>query len=74
MIQQAPIIVQVVQTPIQSTTVSDVLIGAIGLTGLLLLLAILLGGMFGGALIGFKILRRRLNVEAGDESEIIHII
>jgi hypothetical protein len=73
MIQQAPIIVQVVQTPIESTTVSDVLIGAIGLTGLLLLLAILLGGMFGGALIGFKILRRRLNVEAGDESEIIHI-
>jgi len=40
---------------------------------LLLLLAVLLGGMFGGALIGFKILRRRLNVDAGDESEIIHI-
>ena len=72
MIQQAPIIVHVVQTPIESTTVSDVLIGAIGLTGLLLLLALLLGGMFGGALIGFKILRRRLNVDA-DESEIIHI-
>jgi hypothetical protein len=73
MVQQGPIIVQVVQTPIESTTVSDVLIGAIGLTGLLLLLAILLGGMFGGALIGFKILRRRLNVDAADESEIIHI-
>jgi hypothetical protein len=73
MVQQAPIIVHVVQTPIESTTVSDVLIGAIGLTGLLLLLAVLLGGMFGGALIGFKILRRRLNVDAGDESEIIHI-
>jgi hypothetical protein len=72
MVQQAPIIVHVVQTPIESTTVSDVLIGAIGLTGLLLLLALLLGGIFGGALIGFKILRRRLNVDA-EESEIIHI-
>jgi hypothetical protein len=73
MVQQTPIMVQVVQTPIESTTVSDVLIGAIGLTGVLLLLAILLGGLFGGALIGLKILRRRLNMDAGEESEIIHI-
>jgi hypothetical protein len=73
MIQQAPIIVQVVQPPIESTTVADVLIGAIGLTGVLVLVAILLGGAFGGALIGFKILRRRLNVEAEEQSEIIHL-
>jgi len=73
MIQQAPIIVHVVQPPIESTTVSDVLIGAIGLTGLLVLVAILLGGAFGGALIGLKILRRRRNSEAEEQSEIIHI-
>jgi hypothetical protein len=35
--------------------------------------AILLGGVFGGALIGFKILRRRMNVEAEEQSEIIHL-
>ena len=45
---QNPIIVKVVQQPIESTTVSDVLIGAIGLTGVLILLAALLGGLFGG--------------------------
>ena len=74
MIQQAPIIVHVVQPPpIESTTVADVLIGAIGLTGVLVLVAILLGGVFGGALIGFKILRRRMNVEAEEQSEIIHL-
>lgn len=73
MMQQAPIIVRVVQPPIESTTVSDVLIGAIGLTGVLVLLAILLGAAFGGALIGLKILRRRLNTDAEEQSEIIHI-
>ena len=73
MVQQAPIIVRVVQPPIESTTVADVLIGAMGLTGLLVLVAILLGGAFGGALIGFKILRRRLNTDAEEQSEIIHI-
>lgn len=73
MIQQTPIIVHVVQPPIESTTVADVLIGAIGLTGVLVLVAILLGGVFGGALIGVKILRRRLNVERDEQSEIIHL-
>jgi hypothetical protein len=72
-IQQTPIIVHVVQPPIESTTVADVLIGAIGLTGLLVLVALLLGSAFGGALIGIKILRRRRNAEAEDQSEIIHI-
>lgn len=49
-----PIIVQVVQQPVESTTVADVLIGAIGLTGVLVLAAILLGAILGGALIAFK--------------------
>jgi hypothetical protein len=73
-IQQAPIIVHVVQPPIESTTVGDVLIGAIGLTGMLVLVAILLGGVFGGALIGIKILRRRRNREPEADSDIIHIV
>ena len=73
MIQQAPIVVRVVQQPVESTTLSDVLIGAIGLTGLLLLAAIVLGGAFGGMLIGIKILRRRLNTEPATDSDIIHL-
>jgi uncharacterized protein YneF (UPF0154 family) len=70
---QNPIIVKVVQQPIESTTVADVLIGAIGLTGMLVLVAALLGGLFGGLLIGVKLLRRRLNIEP-PESDIIHLI
>ena len=72
MLQQAnPIIVHVVQPPIESTTVGDVLIGALGLTGVLLLAAVLLGGVFGGILIGIKLLRARTGV--APESDTIHI-
>ena len=70
---QNPIIVKVVQQPVESTTVADVLVGAIGLTGVLILVAALLGGLFGAVLIGIKLLRRRLNVDA-PESDIIHLL
>ena len=70
---QNPIVVRVVQQPIESTTVADVLIGAIGLTGMLVLVAALLGGLLGAVLIGVKLLRRRLDVET-PESDIIHLI
>lgn len=73
MIQAQPIIVHVVQPATESTTVADVLIGAFGLTGLLVLLAILLGGVFGGILIGIKVLRRRMNIEPEPDAGIIHI-
>jgi hypothetical protein len=74
MIQQSPIIVRVIQPPTESTTVADVLIGAIGLTGMLVVVALLLGAVFGGILIGIKILRRRMNVEPPPDSDIIHIL
>jgi hypothetical protein len=59
MMVQNPIIVQVVEQPVESTTLADLLIGAIVLTGMLVLLAQLLGALFGGALICVKMLRRR---------------
>ena len=74
MLQQTPIIVQVVQQPVESTSLADVLVGAIGLTGALILLAVLLGAVFGGLLIGVKLLRRRLNQEPASDSDIIHIV
>ena len=74
LLPQNPIIVQVVQQPVESTSLSDVLVGAIGLTGALILLAVLLGGAFGGLLIGVKLLRRRLNQEPASDSDIIHIV
>jgi hypothetical protein len=68
-----PIIVRVVEQPVHSTSISDVIIGAIGLTGLMLLTAALLGAVLGGILIGIKLLRARFNLEARSEIDALHI-
>jgi hypothetical protein len=68
-----PIIVRVVQTPAKETTIVDVVVGALGLTGALLLAAILLGALLGGILIGIKIVRARYNLEPVPDSESLRI-
>ena len=72
-IQSQPVMVRVIQTPVDSTSVADVLIGAIGLTGVLVLVAVLLGGVLGGLLIGVKKLRARYNLESIPDSEAFKI-
>jgi hypothetical protein len=57
------VIVRVAEQPVESTSVTDILIGAIGLTGVLLLAAVLLGAVLGGAMIGIKLLRAKYNLE-----------
>ena len=47
---QAPIIVKIVETPRDPTGLADVLVGALGLTGALLLMALVLGLLAGGIL------------------------
>jgi hypothetical protein len=69
----SPIIVSVVEQPAQGTTVADVLIGALGLTGALLLAAVLLGLALGGILIGIKLLRARYNLEPVPDSEALRV-
>jgi hypothetical protein len=46
-----PIIVKVVEEPAKETTVIDVLLGSIGLTGLVLIVAALAGVALGGLLV-----------------------
>jgi|GraSoiStandDraft_16_1057320.scaffolds.fasta_scaffold1135740_2 hypothetical protein len=46
----APIIVKIVETPHDPTGLSDVLIGSIGLTGAIVLLALVVGLLFGSVL------------------------
>jgi hypothetical protein len=72
-IQSQPVMVRVVQQPVESTSVADVLIGAIGLTGVLILVAVVLGGVLGGLLIGVKKLRARYNLEPIPDSEAFKI-
>jgi hypothetical protein len=43
--QPQPFIVTVVQTPTRQTTLKDVVVGSLGITGALLLLALVLGGI-----------------------------
>jgi hypothetical protein len=63
MLQPAnPIMVRVIEEPVQTTTLSDVLIGSLGLTGAMLLAAAVLGAILGGILIGIKLLRARYNL------------
>ena len=64
-----PVIVRVIETPAKSTSVGDVLIGAIGLTGVLILVAVLLGAALGGLLIGVKKFRARYNLEPIPDEE-----
>lgn len=69
-----PVIVHVIEEkPVESTTAADILIGAIGLTGVLFLIAIVLGGILGAVIIGFKRLRARLNLEPVPDSEALKI-
>ena len=71
--QQQPVMIQIVEQPVESTTVADVLIGSVGLTGALILGALVLGLLFGGALIGVKKLRERYNLEPVPDSEALKI-
>ena len=72
--QPQPIIVSVVEEPVETTTVSDVLIGSLGLTGVLLLTALVLGAALGGILIGIKLLRARYNLEPIPDSEALRVV
>jgi hypothetical protein len=68
-----PIIVRVAEQPVDSTSVSDIVVGALGLTGVLLLAALLLGAALGGALIGYKLLRARLNLEPPPDRDALRV-
>jgi len=72
-LQSQPVMVRVLQPTVEETSVADVLIGSIGLTGVLVLVAVLLGALLGGALIGIKKLRSRYNLEPVPDSEAFKI-
>ena len=68
-----PIVVHVLDEPVKSTGVADILIGALGLTGAMLLAALLLGARLGGILIGIKKLRAKYGVEPVPDSEALRV-
>jgi hypothetical protein len=68
-----PVIARVVEPAVESTTVADILIGALGITGAMLFAAILLGALLGGLLIGIKKFRQRYNLEPVPDSESLRV-
>jgi hypothetical protein len=67
------IIVKVVEEPVKSTTIVDVLLGSLGLVGALLFTALVLGVILGGTLIGIKKFRARYNLEPVPDSESLRV-
>ena len=52
--QQKPIIVKLVETPHDPTGLTEVLIGSLGLTGAIVLLALVSGVLFAGILFWYR--------------------
>jgi hypothetical protein len=71
--QQAPIIVRVIEEPVDETTISDVILGSLGLVGVLLLSALLLGLLLGGVLVLYKRLRAKDGLDADRDAETLRI-
>ena len=67
------IIVKVVEEPVKSTTIVDVLVGSLGLVGALMLAAVVMGAILGAMLIGIKLFRARYNLEPVPDSEALRI-
>ena len=72
-VQPQPMIVRVVEPAVESTSIADIVIGSLGLTGAMLLAALILGAALGGILIGVKKLRVRFNLEPIPDSEALRV-
>ena len=68
-----PIVVRVVEERVETTGVTDILIGALGLTGVMLLAALVLGIVLGGVLIGIKRVRAKYGLEPVPDSEAMRV-
>ncbi|PYR55453.1 MAG: hypothetical protein DMF85_19565 [Acidobacteria bacterium] len=63
-----PIMVRVVEAkPVEGTSMAQLILTAIGVVGLSLLAAALLGGVLGGILIGVRQLRARYGFESATQ-------
>jgi uncharacterized membrane-anchored protein len=68
-----PIIVRVVEQPVHETTIADVIFGSLGLVGILLVSAAVLGVLLGGGLILWKRLRKHDGLDAEDRAASVRV-
>lgn len=68
-----PIIVQVVEEPVRSTNIADVLLGSLGLAGAMTVTALVLGAILGGLLIAYKRYRAKYDLDPVPDSEALRV-
>jgi hypothetical protein len=68
-----PIIVRVVEQPVHETTISDVVLGSLGLVGVLLISALVLGALLGGGLVLFKRLTARDGIDPRHDADSLRV-
>ena len=68
-----PIVVRVLDEPVKSTGVGDIIVGALGLTGVMLIAALLLGALLGGLLIWIKKLRAKYDLEPVSDHDALRV-
>ncbi len=68
-----PIIVRVVEQPVHETTIADVVLGSLGLVGVLLFAALLLGAMLGGGMVLYKRLTARDGIDPARDAENLRV-
>ena len=73
LLQQEPIIVRVVEEPVKETTVADVILGSLGLVGVMLISALLLGLLLGGGLLLYKRLTGKEGIDAEGDAETLRV-
>lgn len=71
--QQEPIIVRVIEEPVDETTISDVILGSLGLVGVLLISALLLGLLLGGGLVLYKRIFSKDGLDADKDAESLRV-
>jgi hypothetical protein len=71
--EQAPIIVRVVEEPVDETTIADVILGSLGLVGVMLISALLLGLLLGAAMVLYKRLRAKDGLDAERDAESLRV-
>ena len=65
--------VRVVEQPVHETTISDVIFGSLGLVGIMLVAALVLGLLLGGGLILVKRLTARDGLDARRDGEAFRV-
>jgi hypothetical protein len=68
-----PIVVRVIEEPVETTGIGDIIVGALGLTGVMLLAALILGAALGALLIAIKRFRAKYNLEPVPDSEAMRV-